>query len=178
MATRFSQPFAVRPAVNLVGGINGGKTSSSSQARANPIDPADTASATWVCRLRPPTRAEMKANLVPVCLVIAGCASPSMAGAQTPAPADQFERHAAVVGAKAYSCVDPSDVLARRWFQDEPCRWPLYHLPAAVVPGSNESLPLPKYPQPPAGVQAGHAMFWRFPVQPMGPYEAPRHSFH
>jgi len=53
----------------------------------------------------------------------------------------------------------------------------MYHLPAAVVPGFNEPMPLPKYLQPAAGPQAGHAMFWRFPVQPMGPYDAPRHSF-
>ena len=120
---------------------------------------------------------EMKVDLVLLVLVMAWCASPSTAGAQTPAPPDQLEKLAPAVGAKAYSCVDPSDALARRSFQDEPCRWPMYHLPAAAVPSSNEPLPLPKYPQPPAGVQAGHAMFWRFPVQPMGPYEAHRHSF-
>jgi len=108
----------------------------------------------------------MKADVVLSCLVIAWCASPPTAGAQTPA-----------VGANAYSCVDPSDALARRWLQDEPCTWPMYHLPAAVVPGFNEPMPLPKYLQPAAGPQAGHAMFWRFPVQPMSPYDAPRHSF-
>jgi len=113
-------------------------------------------------------------DLVLVFLVIMWCASPSIAGAQMPPPAAQFENHLPAFGAKAYSCVDPSDALGRRWFQDEPCRWPLYHLP---VPGSNEPLPLPKYPQPPAGAQAGHDMFWRLPVQPRGPYEAPRHSF-
>ena len=93
---------------------------------------------------------EMKADLVLVCLVIAWCASPSTAGAQTPAPPDQLEKHAPADGAKAYSCVDPSDVLARRWFQNEPCRWPMYRLPAAVAPSYSEPLPLPKYPQPPA----------------------------
>jgi len=126
--------------------------------------------------VRPPAVLEMKAGLVLVCLVIAWYASPSTAGAQTPPPPVQVEKHAPAVGAKAYLCVGPSDALARP-FQDEPCRWPMYHLPAAAVPSSNEPLPLPRYPQPPAGVQAGHAIFWRFPVQPMGPNEAPRHSF-
>ena len=116
----------------------------------------------------------MKVDIVLACLVIAWYASPSTAGAQALAP--PVERHAPAVGTRAYSCVDPSDALARRWFQDEPCRWPMYHLPASAVLSSNEPLPLPKYPQPAAGLQAGHAMFWRFPVQPMGPYGAPRHS--
>ena len=116
----------------------------------------------------------MKVELALLVLVAAWCASP-IAGAQTP-PAEEFEKLAPAVGAKAYPCVDPSSPLARR-LQDEPCRWPMYHLPAAGVPSSNEPLTLPRYPQPPAGLQAGHAMFWRFPVQPMGPYEAPSHSF-
>ena len=120
----------------------------------------------------------MKVDLVLVCLVSAWCASPSTGDAQTTLSPAQFEKHAPAVGAKAYWCVDPSDALARRWFQDEPCRWPMYHLSAAAVPSSNEPLPFPKYPQPSAGAQAGHAMFWRFPVQPMGPYDAPRHTFH
>ena len=118
----------------------------------------------------------MKAELALVFLVAAWCASP-IGAAQTPSPVDEFEKPAPALGAKAYSCVDPSSPLARR-VQDEPCRWPMYQLPAATVPGSNEPLTFPKYPQPPAGPQAGHAMFWRVPVQPRGPYDAPRHSFH
>ena len=117
----------------------------------------------------------MKVDLALVSLVSAWCASPLTAGAQTTLPPTPFETHAPAGGEKAYSCVDPSDALARRRFQDEPCRWPMYQLPYAAVPSS---LPLPKYPQPSAGVQAGHTMFWRLPVQPIGPHDAPRHTFH
>ena len=117
----------------------------------------------------------MKTARVIVSLMVAWCASVATAGAH--AAPDWIGKNAPAVGAKAYSCVDPSDALARRWFQDEPCRWPMYHLPAAAVPGSGEARSLPSYPQPLAGAQAGHAMFWKFPVQPMGPHEAPRHSW-
>src|SRR6478672_7962789 len=69
----------------------------------------------------------MKVELALLVLFAAWCASP-IAGAQTP-PAEEFEKLAPAVGAKAYSCVDPSSPLARRP-QDEPCRWP--HVSAAV----------------------------------------------
>jgi len=55
---------------------------------------------------------------------------------------------APAVRAEAYSCVDPYGPLARR-LQDEPCRWPMYQLPSAAGPGSNEPLTFPKYAQPP-----------------------------
>ena len=117
----------------------------------------------------------MKLELALLLLVAVWCASP-IAGAQTP-PVDGFQMLAPAVRAEAYSCVDPYGPLARR-LQDEPCRWPMYQLPSAACPGSNEPLTFPKYAQPPAGPQAGHAMFWRLPVQPRGPFDAPRHSFH
>src|SRR6476659_2668254 len=108
----------------------------------------------------------MKLELALLLLGAAWCASP-IAGAQTP-PADGFQMLAPAVRAEAYSCVDPYGPLARR-LQDEPCRWPMYQLPSAAGPGSNEPLTFPKYAQPPAGPQVGHAMFWRLPVQPRGP---------
>ena len=95
-------------------------------------------------------------------VTVAWCASLIAAGVH--ADPDSIEKKAPA----AYSCVDPSDALARRWYQDEPCVWPMYQLP--------EHRPLPRFPQPEEGAQAGHAIFWRFPVQPMGPHEAPRHS--
>jgi len=79
----------------------------------------------------------MKVELALLVPVAAWCASP-IAGAQTP-PAEEFEKLAPAVGAKAYPCVDPSSPLARR-LQDEPCRSPMYQLPSAAVSGSNEAL--------------------------------------
>jgi hypothetical protein len=113
----------------------------------------------------------MKANRVLMTWIVAWCASPSTAGAQAPAAAERIEERVPAVGARTYSCVEPAEAFARRRLQDEPCRWPLYQLPATEV-----SPPLQRFPPPLAGPQAGHAMFWRFPVQPMGPHEAPRHS--
>ena len=89
--------------------------------------------------------------------------SPSTASAQ---------RSAAPGDTKVYACVDPTDALARRRFQDEPCTLPMYHLPAAGA--FSESPRLPEYRAP--GEKGVHPMFWRFPVQPMGPVEVPRHS--
>ena len=117
---------------------------------------------------------EMKAVLI--CLVVACGASLSPASAQMPATSVLVGKPAATVGARVHSCVHPSDALALRWFQDEPCVWPMYELPVSIAAGPNEPRPLPEFAQPLAGAQAGHAMFWRFPVQPMGPHEVPRHS--
>jgi hypothetical protein len=72
---------------------------------------------------------------------------------------------------KPHACFDPAEAAALPQAQDAPCRWPLVELPPAA-----EAPALPKWPQPPADPQAGHAMFWRFPVQPMGPVDAPRHG--
>ena len=76
-----------------------------------------------------------------------------------------------------YACVDPADATARRWLQREPCRLPLYHLPVAGAAAWPESplraASLPARPER----GRGHAMFWRLPVQPRGPYEAPRNSW-
>jgi hypothetical protein len=91
-------------------------------------------------------------------------ALPSTARAQSPG-----------IDAQTYHCVDPADVLARRWPQNEPCRLPLVHLPPGVALGPQASprwpASLPRLPER----EPGHAMFWRFPVQPLGPYDAPRH---
>ena len=103
----------------------------------------------------------MNAAGVLVALVVACGLSPSPALAQT----------------ASHACVDPSDALARRQFQDEPCRWPMYELPAASATASGTTQSLPSYPQPDPDAQAGHAMFWRLPVQPRGPQDAPRHSW-
>ena len=104
-------------------------------------------------------------------LGIALCVLPSAVSAQAPSTAQGI--NAPAQGAKAYACVDPSDASARRVFQDEPCRWPMVHLP---VTNADESRRWPAYPPRSATAQDGHTMFWRFPVQPMGPLEVPRHS--
>jgi len=76
-----------------------------------------------------------------------------------------------------YACVDPSDALAHRWTQDQPCRLPMI---APPLPGAGAAATSPRWQSPlPAAATAdpGHAMFWRFPVQPLGPQGAPRHSW-
>lgn len=109
-----------------------------------------------------------------MCLCVAACAgSPSTAGAQTPAVLDWNDPG---THAKAYACVDPADALARRWFQDEPCKLPMYNLPVTGVARFDSPQRWPTYPPRSPEAQDGHAMFWRFPVQPMGPFEVPRHS--
>ena len=119
----------------------------------------------------------MKAYRFFVCLCVAMCAaSPSTASAQQPAAPDWNEKYAHPVDTMAYSCVDPSDPLARRWLQAEPCKLPMYHLPVTGGRSFNESLRWPTYPPRSPETEGLHAMFWRFPVQPMGPHEAPRHS--
>ena len=101
---------------------------------------------------------------------------PGQAATHTlPAPAAS-ERDSNVRRARAWSCVDPSDALALRKVQDEPCKWPLYQLPATTGPDSAESPRLPSFTSKSTG--AGDPLFWRFPVQPMGPFDAPRHGRH
>ena len=113
-----------------------------------------------------------------VCLWVALCAaSPPMAGAQAPVARGGNEINAWAVGVPGHFCVDPSDAMARRRHQDEPCKLPLYELPRPELPMFD----------PPARGQANapgsptaevrHAMFWRFPVQGHGPQEVPRHGW-
>jgi hypothetical protein len=111
----------------------------------------------------------MKAHRLLVCMCVALCQAPFTAGAQQPAAPEWNGKYA---HPKPYSCVDPTDVLVRRRFQDEPCKLPMYDLPVA---GSDGSPRWPAYPPRAAGTE-GDPMFWRFPVQPIGPHEAPRHS--
>ena len=120
---------------------------------------------------------EMNTVRVLVCLSTAALAWPSTLAAQSlPAPA-QSDQATTVLGAGAYSCVDPADALARRTIQAEPCRWPMVHFPATAGAGSGEPRRLPSYAPKSTGSE-GHAMFWRFPVQPRAPYDAPRHTWH
>ena len=93
------------------------------------------------------------------------------AGAQAPSTSPGVGTHAP--RESAYACVDPSDVSARRVLQDEPCRWPMINLPIA---SADDARRWPAYPARSPAAQDGHAMFWRFPVQPMGPLDAPRHT--
>jgi hypothetical protein len=118
---------------------------------------------------------EMKSYLVVICLCVALCAaSPSTASAQQ-AP-EGTEKYAHPVDEMAYSCVDPADPLARRWLQDEPCKLPMYHLPVAGARSFDDSPRWPIYPPRSPETEGLHAIFWRFPVQPLGLFEAPRHS--
>ena len=117
----------------------------------------------------------MKAHRIVVCLCVALFAvSPSLVSAQQPAATDRSEHNAHAANARAHACVDPSDALAQRRLQDEPCKLPRYELPAPEA--ANEPR-WPAYPSRSPETQWAHTMFWRFPVQPMGPYEVPRHSF-
>jgi hypothetical protein len=121
---------------------------------------------------------QMKAYGVFVCLCAVLCAaSPSTASAQQPAAPDWNEKVTPAVDTKTYSCVDPTDALARRWTQDKPCKLPMYHLPVTGVPSFSEPPRWPTYPPRSPATQGVHTLFWRFPVQPMGPYEVPRHSW-
>ena len=119
----------------------------------------------------------LSAAAIAHCLGVALCvASPTAARAQsTEVLHDNASAAQTAVVPKTYHCVDPADVLARRWPQNEPCRLPLVHLPVGVTLGSQAPprwpTSLPRLPER----EPGHAMFWRFPVQPLGPYEAPRH---
>ena len=112
-----------------------------------------------------------------VWLCVALCAAlPSTASAEQPVAPAWRQQYAHPVDIKAYSCVDPSDAMSRRWSQDEPCRLPMYHLPLTRVPDFDEPTRWPTFPPRSPTAQEGHAMFWRFPVQPLGPHGAPRHS--
>jgi len=104
-------------------------------------------------------------------------ALPSTASAQQPVAPERNQKYAHSVSVKAYSCVDPSDATSRRWFQDGPCKLPMYHLALTGAPRFDEPTRWPTYPPRSPAAQGGHAMFWRFPVQPLGPHEAPRHSW-
>lgn len=105
-------------------------------------------------------------------------ALPALGGAQQPAATAPGPASPHAPNQKAYSCVDPSDALARRRWQAEPCKLPSYHLPLPVQGAADPSGPRrwPAYPPREPGAQDGHAMFWRFPVQPMGPLDAPSHG--
>jgi len=72
-----------------------------------------------------------------------------------------------------YACVDPADATARRWFQDEPCQLPMFHWPLPANPKIAEAPRWGTFQAGEPGAQAGHAFFWRFPVQGNGPHGAP-----
>jgi hypothetical protein len=114
------------------------------------------------------------------CLCAAGSAAlPSIATAQLPVAANESRARPADTQAPdtlARSCVDPSDALARRWMQNEPCQWPRYEWPLSGGQSFTEPQRWPTYPPRSPETAGAHTMFWRFPVQPMGPYEVPRHS--
>jgi len=111
-------------------------------------------------------------------LGVALCVASAMTvGAQSAGSAPDRETALQQVDGRPYACVDPADVTARRWLQREPCRLPMFHLPVAEALAPSDSSPrsssLPALPER----ERGHAMFWRLPVQPRGPYEAPRNSW-
>jgi hypothetical protein len=114
-----------------------------------------------------------------VCLTVAlNAAWPSAVNAQQPAAPGGRETDPHAAGVQAHSCVDPADVLARRRLQSEPCQLPMVPWPVTTdVPGFSERPRWPAYPPPrQPGPNGEHTMFWRFPVQPMGPHDVPRHS--
>jgi hypothetical protein len=76
-----------------------------------------------------------------------------------------------------YSCVDPSDAMARRWPQEEPCKLPMYQPPLPATQNIDQTLRLPAQFLKESAIDGGHAMFWRFPVQGQGPQGAPRHTW-
>jgi hypothetical protein len=109
---------------------------------------------------------------------MAAFAWPSTIGAQSLPATAGSEQSANELGGRTYSCADPSDALARLKIQAEPCRWPMYDLPATAGAASSGEPPrLPKYTRS-TGSEGDHPMFWRFPVQPRGPFDAPRHTWH
>jgi hypothetical protein len=66
------------------------------------------------------------------------------------------------------TCVDLIDATARRVVEIDPCARPIAPLPVG---------PMPRRPAyPPRSSDDAHPMFWRFPVQPLGPFDAPRHG--
>jgi hypothetical protein len=129
-------------------------------------------------RPRPGRPSPMAGYRQVIALGLALCAvAPSLADERQLATQGWEGRHSHAVGAGVHACVDPSDALVRRRFQDEPCKLPLYHLPPPEVPKFGD---LPRWPTHAAGSPARdseHNMFWRFPVQGRGPHEVPRHSW-
>jgi len=104
-------------------------------------------------------------------------ASATTAGAQQASFAQGREDALRPLDRQSYACVDPADATARRRLQREPCRLPMYQLPVAEALVSSDSPPRStSLPSPPER-EGGHAMFWRLPVQPRGPHEAPRNSW-
>ena len=94
----------------------------------------------------------------------------------TTAP-DEKPRPASVIDlAPTYSCVDATDASARRSVQQEPCKLPMYQLPVTRDATARSSTRWPTYPPKSPEADGAHPMFWRFPVQPGGPHEVPRHS--
>ena len=113
-----------------------------------------------------------------ICLCLALCAaSPSVASAQQAVAADWQEKYPYSIGIQAYSCVDPSAAMARRRFQDEPCKLPMIHLPLPGLAKVGEPPLWQTYAPGSPETEAGHVMFWRFPVQGRVPHEVPRHSW-
>ena len=103
---------------------------------------------------------------------LALCAA-TAAGAQQVGSANEDRDAPLAVDRQLHACVDPADATARPRLQREPCRLPMYRLPAAESPASpSRTVILPPLPER----DPGHAMFWRLPIQPRGPYEAPRNS--
>ena len=117
------------------------------------------------------------AHRVFVCLCVASCAaSPFAARAQESTAPNGNEKPAlAVDSTMTYSCVDPTDPTARRRFQEKPCKLPMYQ-PITPDPTASPSRRWPTYPPRSFDANGAHPMFWRFPVQPIGPHEVPRHG--
>lgn len=112
------------------------------------------------------------------CLCLALCAaSPSTANAQQAVTQDWNEKYGHSAAVQAYSCVDPSAALARRWAQDEPCKLPMIHLPRQRPAEVTELPGRQSYAPAPPGMEGGHVMFWRFPVQGYPAHGAPRHTW-
>jgi hypothetical protein len=112
---------------------------------------------------------------VALCVALAA-ASPSWAGARGSMAPSGKEQRTDGAATQVYACVDPSDALAHRRMQEEPCRLPMYHWPRTGAPRQDESPHRQTTPRRSSETEAGHSMFWRFPVQPLGPHEVPRHG--
>jgi hypothetical protein len=92
---------------------------------------------------------------------------------KAPRPGTERQRRAR---SRLLPCVDPADVLARRWLQDEPAGCPATNCLRQGL-RFDELQPLPTYPPRAPATEGAHTMFWRFPVQPIGPHEVPRHTW-
>ena len=129
-------------------------------------------------RPRPSDQSPVTRYRLFTCLCVALCAaSPSIASAQQPVAPDWKEKYAHPIGVQAYSCVDPSAAFARRWFQDEPCKLPMIHLPLPGPAQAGERPSRQAYASGSPGMEGGHVMFWRFPVQGDPAHGAPRHTW-